>query len=394
MKDNPQPTKRRRYDEAFRAEALRLASESRSTQAAAHALNINPKLLYKWQKEVLTPVAAALGAQLDPATATELRHLRAANRRQAQELEILKSHCHLFADPRPMSCYRFIEAQWEHYPVRLLCQVVGVVVSSHYAWHHGHQHAGNQELPAWETVLEKVFNRHQRRYGTRRLQVALRQKGRHVGLQRLRAAMRRRALHALQPKAYTPRTTDSTHGLRCAANRLLDEPKPTQANRVWASDSTYLSLANGNWAYLCAFQDLVSKQMVGWQVAATMPEELVTTALQRAFWAQSPTPGLLVRSNRGGQYCGNAYRPLLHEHQAVRSQSRGDCYDNAQAERLWSRLKTEVPELRERPVFADLADAKASVADYFNYYNHERPHSSISYQTPYTAHQQVLHLVP
>ena len=97
MKDSSQPAKRRRYDAAFRAEALRLASESRSTQAAARALNINPKLLYKWQKEVLTPVAAALGAQLDPATAAELRHLRAANRRQAQELEILKKAIAIFS---------------------------------------------------------------------------------------------------------------------------------------------------------------------------------------------------------------------------------------------------------------------------------------------------------
>jgi transposase InsO family protein len=125
---------------------------------------------------------------------------------------------------------------------------------------------------------------------------------------------------------------------------------------------------------------MVSKQVVGWHVMATMPEELITTALQCSFWAQPPTPGLLVHSDRGGQYCGNAYRKLLHDHQALRSQSRrGDCYDNAQAESLWSRLKTEVLEGRERSVFADLADAQASVADYFDYYNHERLHSSISY---------------
>ncbi|RZK27582.1 MAG: IS3 family transposase, partial [Hymenobacter sp.] len=45
----------------------------------------------------------------------------------------------------------------------------------------------------------KVFGRHKRRYGTRRLQVALRRKGYRVGRQRLRTAMRRRGLHALQP---------------------------------------------------------------------------------------------------------------------------------------------------------------------------------------------------
>ena len=61
---------------------------------------------------------------------------------------------------------------------------------------------------------------------------------------------------------------------------------------------------------------------------------------------------------------------MLHDHEAVRSQSRrGECYDNTlpgttQAESLWSRLKTEVLELREWPVFVDLVDAQASIADY------------------------------
>ena len=99
MKDSPPPAKRRRYDAAFRAEALRLASESRWTQAAARALNIDPKRIDKWQKEALTPVAAARGAEFDPATAAELRQLRAANRRQAQELEILKK-------PSSVACYK------------------------------------------------------------------------------------------------------------------------------------------------------------------------------------------------------------------------------------------------------------------------------------------------
>ena len=97
MKDIPKPDKRRTYDAAFRAEALRLAEQSRSTQAAARALNIDPKRIYQWQKAAQTPVAAALGAALDPAMAAELRQLRAANRRQAQELEILKKAIAIFS---------------------------------------------------------------------------------------------------------------------------------------------------------------------------------------------------------------------------------------------------------------------------------------------------------
>jgi transposase len=97
MNETLKPDKRRKYDAAFRAEALRLAEQSRSTQAAARALNIDPKRIYQWQKTAQTPVAAALGATLDPATAAELRQLRAANRRQAQELDILKKAIAIFS---------------------------------------------------------------------------------------------------------------------------------------------------------------------------------------------------------------------------------------------------------------------------------------------------------
>ena len=76
--------KRPRYDAAFRAEALRLASESRSTPAAARALDIDPKRLHAWQKAGQPPLPA------DPAEAAEVRVLRAANKRLAQKRDILK----------------------------------------------------------------------------------------------------------------------------------------------------------------------------------------------------------------------------------------------------------------------------------------------------------------
>lgn len=96
MAPPPKPTKRRTSEAAFRAEARRLAIESRLRQAAARALNSNPKLLCKWQQTAQTPGAAA-GASLDPAKAAELRQLRALARRQAQELEILKKALAVFS---------------------------------------------------------------------------------------------------------------------------------------------------------------------------------------------------------------------------------------------------------------------------------------------------------
>ena len=80
------PDRRRKYDEAFKAEALRLASESRSTQAAARQLGISPKLLYRWQQAQLVAEVGSEEVARDP----EVRALRARLKRAEQELDILK----------------------------------------------------------------------------------------------------------------------------------------------------------------------------------------------------------------------------------------------------------------------------------------------------------------
>lgn len=123
----------------------------------------------------------------------------------------------------------------------------------------------------------------------------LQEKGHRVG----RQVLRRHGRRALQPNSNVRRTTDSTHGQRRAPNRLLDQPCPTQANRVWVSDSTALPLASGAWAYLCAFQDACTKEVVGWQVLATMSELLVIAALQWALLAQRYRPLRLGRAVYG-----------------------------------------------------------------------------------------------
>jgi len=98
-----------RYDAAFRAEALRLTSENHSALAAARAPSIDPKRLYAWQKAAQQPLPA------DPAG---VRTLRAANKRLALELDILrKSHYQFLASPNPVSPPHFIDQQRVNYHV-------------------------------------------------------------------------------------------------------------------------------------------------------------------------------------------------------------------------------------------------------------------------------------
>ena len=89
------PDKRRKYDEAFKAEALRLAGESRSTQAAARRLGSRPKLLYRWQQAQLVAEVGSEEVARDP----EVRALRARLKRAEQELDILKKALVIFGQP-------------------------------------------------------------------------------------------------------------------------------------------------------------------------------------------------------------------------------------------------------------------------------------------------------
>ena len=238
-------------------------------------------------------------------------------------------------------------------------------------------------------AVREAFAHHSQRYGTRRLRAEVQAQGHAVGRWRIRRVLKAHGLRAQQPRSFVPRTTDSDPAVRAAPNRLLGQPAPTAPNQVWVGDITYLPLQSGAWAYLAAFQDVYTKRVVGWQVLGSMPEELVVSALRRALLSRQPAAGLLVHSDRGGQYCGNIYRRLLTERQLVRSMSRqGECYDNAHAESLWSRVKTEV--LLDRAAFASVSEAQAELATYFDYYNYQRRHSALGYECPHIFEQQIL----
>ena len=153
--------------------------------------------------------------------------------------------------------------------------------------------------PGRETALVKGFGVHKRRYGTHRLQVALREKGHRVGRQRLCTALARQACARCNPRSSPRARPISTYGQRRAPNWLHDQSKPTQADRFWVSSITYLPLANGTWAYRCAFQGGCTKHIAGWQVRNNMHDALLNRILQRDLLAQRPALGLIVHSDRG-----------------------------------------------------------------------------------------------
>lgn len=150
---------------------------------------------------------------------------------------------------------------------------------------------------------------------------------------------------------------------------------------MWAGDITYLPLAGGRWAYLSVWMDLYSRRIVGWQVENHMREELVIASLNKALQTRSIKPGLIVHSDRGGQYAGGTFRKGLVTRKMAQSMSRADDpYDNASMESFFSRLKAE---LLENGMFENLEDARTELFEFIEmYYNTQRKHSSLNYQSP------------
>jgi transposase InsO family protein len=112
-----------------------------------------------------------------------------------------------------------------------------------------------------------------------------------------------------------------------------------------------------------------------------MKESLIIKAFDQATQQRLPKPGLIVHSDRGGQYFGHCFRKRLDKWQCKQSMAEANNpYQNAHAESFWSRLKAE---LLEGGCFMNLQDAHEELFNYIEgYYNVRRLHSALGYRSP------------
>ena len=232
-----------------------------------------------------------------------------------------------------------------------------------------------------ENAVIQAFTEHKRRYGVRRLVAELKAKGIEAGEYKVRQVLRKHALRAIQPRSFVPKTTDSRHPYPIRPNLLLDRSFPGRPNEVWVGDITYIPLAGGGFLYLAVWMDLYSRKIVGWALQEHMQEELIVEAFKKAMAVRSIPKGLVVHSDRGGQYAGSAFRKSLRNKKVLQSMSRADNpYDNAFMESCFSRFKAE---LLQDGAFDSREDAYTEIFEYIEmYYNSKRRHSALNYECP------------
>lgn len=285
--------------------------------------------------------------------------------------------------------YGLIEAMSEDYPVKRLCEVLGVSRSAYYARVQSTYGASALERSTLAKELEQLFYEHKRRYGSRRLCSALRDQGYVVGRHHVRSLMRKMSLKAIQPRSFVPKTTQVDPSRARSPNLLLEMEGPPQGiKQVLVGDITYLPSEEG-WLYLAVWMDLFSRQIVGWHLADHMEAELVRDAFQKVLNKDRIIPGVIVHSDGGSQYSAAIFRNLLHKHNCRQSMTRKDNhYDNAFIESLFSRLKAEL--LNGQLIFKNQPDAQLKVFEYIEgYYNTYRKHSSLGYLSPMQYEMQM-----
>lgn len=277
--------------------------------------------------------------------------------------------------------YRFVESYRSTYSVALLCETMQLSRSAWYDWRTGASYRISQGDVQQEGQVQTVFQVHRRRYGARRIAAELQAQGVEISYHKVRRIMRKLGLKAIQPRSFIPRTTDSRHSYPISPNLLLDGGMPDKTSQVWVGDITYIPLQRGEWAYLAVWMDLYSRRIIGWHLANHMREALVVSAFKNALSLRRTAKGMIVHSDRGGQYAGKTFRKLLHDKQLIQSMSRADDpYDNAFMESCFSRFKAE---LLEGGMFEDIQDAHTEIFEYIEmYYNPIRRHSSLQYLSP------------
>jgi putative transposase len=247
------------------------------------------------------------------------------------------------------------------------CELLGLARASYYYPAQGE----SSENIALMHQIDRLFTNYPF-YGVRKMTAHLCRQGHQVNVKRVRRLMRKMGLEAVYP---TPKLSQRHPEHRVYPYLLRDLPilKP---NQVWCTDITYIRLVSG-FVYLVAIMDWFSRYVISWELSISLDTEFCLIALDRALFQAKPE---IFNSDQGCQFTSLAFTERLRTAGvSISMDGRGRVFDNIFQERLWRSVKFEKVYLND---WYQVKDAHAGLDEYFEFYNHERPHQSLCYRTP------------
>ena len=224
-------------------------------------------------------------------------------------------------------------------------------------------------------MINSIYAAHPE-YGSRRITEILKRSGEGINRKRTRRLMSEIGIQGVHPK----RNLSMANRAHKKYPYIARDKPIVRINQVSSTDITYIKTKFGT-VYLVAVIDWYSRLIMAWRMSNSMGEEFCIEALNEALQRGIPE---IFNTDQGSQFTGDAFISVLLEHNIKPSMDgKGRATDNAPIERFWRSVKWEEVYLHEPQTFLEL---QQKINDYIKYYNHERPHQSISYKTPSEVH--------
>lgn len=214
-------------------------------------------------------------------------------------------------------------------------------------------------------------------YGYRKVVLALRKQGYPVNKKRVQRLMHEMGLFAQVPGPKTSRPAPEN-----PVYPYLLRGVPIEAvNQVWSCDITYLPMPKG-FVYLFAVIDWYSRFVLSWELSTTLDVGFCLEGLDRALAVGQPC---IFNSDQGSQFTSQAFTGrLVSAGITISMDGRGRAFDNIFVERLWRTVKYEDVYPK---VYATPLEVYRGLSEYFRFYNRERPHQGLEYQTPAAVYE-------
>ena len=210
-------------------------------------------------------------------------------------------------------------------------------------------------------------------YGTRKMVRHLKDCGHRVNRKRVQRLMRKLGLHGVAPGP----NTSNRHPQHKIYPYLLRGVEITRVNQVWSTDITYIRL-DGGFVYLVAVIDWYSRKVLSWRLSNTLDTAFCVDALDQALTDYGKPE--IFNTDQGSQFTSLVFTGRLLANQIqISMDGRGRAADNIFVERLWRSVKYENVYLNG---YRSIGEALTGLASYFAFYNSERYHQALGYQTP------------
>jgi putative transposase len=251
--------------------------------------------------------------------------------------------------------------------VRRQCELLGLNRST---WYY-EPAVETQENLELMRLLDKEYTDHPF-YGSRKMTVWLVNQGHPVNRKRVQRLMALMGLQAIYPK---PRLSVPGQGHKIYPY-LLGGVSIRRPDQVWSTDITYIPMPLG-WMYLAAVIDWYSRYVIAWRLSNTLEGSFCLEMLDEALTLGTPE---IFNTDQGSPFTAEAFTGrLIGAGVAVSMDGKGRYLDNIFVERLWRSVKYEEIYLHGHETVPQLSQG---LSRYFSFYNQERVHQALEYQTP------------